>query len=36
MISNMEYNDNSIPGVDYGGGEFDEFMANFFGETFYP
>lgn len=36
MIRNMEFNDTSIEGVDYGGGEFDEFISNFFGETLYP
>ncbi len=36
MILNMEYNDTNIEGIDYGGGELDEFMANFLGETLYP
>lgn len=36
MIFNMEFNDINIEGIDYGGGEFDEFMVNFFGETLYP
>lgn len=36
MIYNMEFNDISIEGIDYGGGELDEFMANFLGETLYP